>query len=368
MTNSIVTFFAVFLFSFFQGIDCVSTIRKYEPNRVVNLNSDDLINGYDVEFENRFEFTCISSNGKEVTDKFYIVDSKSINGIRITLKEQHYADKDIFKFGVNILFYHNNFFLVENAKRKIVKINYKGNVTPCDSIYKIIYQSEDENFELLTDDKVSEVELFNELTRGKIKKYVNSLNLVEKNNLQECESLIRILDEEKESEKAGFETKKYRIRESMKGYLDFLSTLIQAKLRQVQHKYSEFEIKIVGYSDERSYGEANRVDYLSFGYPVNENWKIFHNEQNCSSKDLIFYSLTGIYNDQNILRIIDSNCSLGTIRAFSALLYLRKKISANEISDKIIYSYSSGGESRGKDHSSHRKIKVYLSFKGIGRN
>lgn len=332
---------------------------SYNVNRKIELESYKIIDGFNLEVGERFDFCKAFYNGVDISNQIF-VSRVFRNNLEIRIqnaKPVNVRAKDT----IDLYFTDERKFIWGISGIKRIEISIAKDENPCDTISYIIYDRvKKEIDEIVTSEDVDIKQLYSLTLRNELEEYLNTLNKKQKASLSECKDEYFILDYIEDDDEFGFVENKFQLSERIRAFLDIISSSIYFYISQQSWNLSDFKILITGYADERRYTGDSQLDFTDLRY-LQKGTTIA--SQNCNRL---------IFNDVKTTEIIKplyeitNNCDLSIVRAFNAAKYFEYKF--EELTDKKIEVYYTGkGEIQGNNYDKNRKIDIHIEIKSVAK-
>lgn len=340
---------------------CADLASKLEiPNRTDTISEEKIYDGYTFPIESRFEYSCAFLNGKEISESVN-KERKNDNDFYIKLLQREkfrLRNNDV----IQVLFTDNRKLVWEWSGLMRVDLVIKKEITPCDSIFNIVYQDVSGKIDdILTNDKVDIKELFDYTLKDKIKNYISKLSKADSIKFSECQKNYFILDLINSNENFGFAENRYLLTPKLKDYLNTLAEGIAFEIRQHNWQQSKFIIKCIGYADKNKYTGDKTINYKDLEIDsinaniVDTKCGLNGNFANLDNKTL------------PKLNYVGDNCDLSILRSYVTVEYLKTKL--RDLTDfNFIFEYKGGGEKQGETFEKNRKIDLFIEIKAVAED
>jgi hypothetical protein len=355
----------LFIQSCRQDISCdeLFSIKSNDPNRNEVVSVEKIIDGYNMKIENRFDFKCIYFNEKDISN---YVNNERTDDEHISIKllyPQKYRLKN--NDTLKILFIDNRKFIPLCVATKLVNLIAEKEETPCDTVFNIFYKDISMKIDsVYTNQSIGVKQLFDLTLQNKIKKYISSLSKIDEIRFDECQKEFFILDLINDDlEKFGFVENEYYLTESLKQYLNIITESIAFDIRQHDwNAESQFIIKCIGYADIQRYTGIQKIDYSKLGI-LDADAEI--SNTGCAENG-IFEQLHERNSLLDKLNFVLNNCDLSILRAYSAAIYIEKRLK-DLTNCQFTLQYKGGGEIIEGEYTLNRKIDISIEIKAISK-
>jgi hypothetical protein len=340
---------------------CEALVTKITtPNRIDTISDEKIYDGYTFPVESRFEYSCAFLNGKEITIALN-KERKSDDNFSLKLLERdkyRLRNNDV----IQVYFSDNRKLVWDWAGQMRIDFIIKKDVTPCDSVFNIVYQDVSGKIgDILTNDKVTTKELFDYTLKDKIKSYISTLSKADSIKFSNCQKNYFILDLINNKENFGFAENQYELTPKLKDYLNTIAEGIAFEIGQHDWEKSMFIIKCIGYADKQRYTGGRDINYKILGIDsLSSNISYTECEPLGKFADL---NSTG----DSKLTDIQNNCDLSILRSYVTIQYLKAKL--KDLSNfTFIFQYKGGGEKDGDAFEKNRKIDLFVEIKAVAED
>ncbi len=338
--------------------DCSSKIIKYHISDEYTISSSEFFNGFSIDSKNkRFQLNCLlDSKGNDIMHMFDI-DSLQTN-YSFKLQEQYsrnFSNND----SLFLFFWDKRKYIRSYAANNLMLVKINDLIEPCDSIKQIIYSNVSEKIEKLAKDNVELVDLFDKVLEDRICEYLKSLSPVQKEELRGCRKTFKLLDWIENSKEYGFPTKEYKLTSGIKDFLNIIIQVVSEKNNSEQWQYRKFVISIVGYADERTFGNSKKISRNRYGFDLNKEYAPLV-AKNCSDKKFVTLNESHLF--VKTLETIKNNCELSWMRAFATALFLEQEFEKKDLKNIVKIRYCGGDISYGRNYDLNRKIELRIEL------
>lgn len=319
-----------------------------------------IYDGYNMPIESRFNFSCVYLNGIDISSD---VNTERKNddlfSIKLLTPEKYrLRNNDTIK----VFFTDKRTLVWEWSGIMQVDFIIKKEVTPCDSVFNIVYKDISGKIdEIITNEKVEIKQLYEFTLKNKIKQYISSLSKADSIKFNECQKNFFILDLINNDDNFGFVENHYYLTPKLKDYLSTIAESIAFDIKQHDWSQSQFIIKCVGYADRNRFTGIPTINYSNLG--IIDSTKLRISRTDCGLYGG-FEELGKTNSELPELKNVLNNCDLSVLRSYVTVEYLKKRLS-DLTNSKFTFQYRGGGEIDNTAFEANRKIDLYIQIKGV---